>query len=99
MQPEHPVDRAQLGRLDQLRMRDRDREQRALELLFPKRQEVLQGGKVRKQVVVLPRVALQQLMAIGPAIENFRRGQTVAEHLFPEVLRNCTFSVHANLLG
>src|ERR1700761_3152001 len=52
LQPEHPVHRAQLGRLDQLGMRHRDREQRPLQLLFPQRPKILQRAEFREQLVV-----------------------------------------------
>src|SRR5947208_9904540 len=42
MQPEHAVDRAQLGRLDQPGMRDRYRKQRAIQLFLPEGEEILQ---------------------------------------------------------
>ena len=41
VQPEHAVDGVQFGRLDQFRVRDGDRKQRAFELCFPEREEVL----------------------------------------------------------
>ena len=58
MQPEHAVDGAQFGRLDQLGMRHRHREQRAIEFLLPENQKVLQRRKLRKQIVVLPDIGL-----------------------------------------
>jgi hypothetical protein len=70
MQPELAVDRLELGRLDQLAMRHLHRMQRPFELLLPERQEALQLGKFRKQIVGLPDIRLQQPMVIGPPIQN-----------------------------
>ena len=41
VQPEHAVDGVQFGRLDQFGVRDGNRKQRAFELCFPEREEVL----------------------------------------------------------
>src|ERR1700690_3499332 len=60
VQPEFTVDRLQLGRLDQLAMRDLHRVQRAFQLLLPELQKLLQLRKFREQVVSLPDVGLQQ---------------------------------------
>jgi len=60
MQSKDAVDGVQFGRLDQLGMRDGDGEQGAVELLLPKRKKVLQRRKIRKQIVVLPDLGLQQ---------------------------------------
>src|SRR6185437_13925016 len=48
MQPELAVDRLELGRLDQLAMRDLHRVQRTFELVLPERQEAHQLGKFWK---------------------------------------------------
>ena len=58
MQPEHAIDGAQFGRLDQLGMRDRDRVQRTVERFFPEGEKILQRGDFRKQIVILPDVGL-----------------------------------------
>ena len=60
VQAEFPVDRLELGRLDQFAMRHAHGMQRPLKLLHPKRQEAMQLGKFGKQIVVLPDVGLQQ---------------------------------------
>src|SRR4051812_30115420 len=60
MQPEHPVDRAQFGGLDQPGMRDRDGKQRAIKLFLPEGEEILQRREFRKQIVILPDIGLQQ---------------------------------------
>src|SRR5258705_12061958 len=60
MQPEHAVDGAQFGRLDQLGMRNGDGEQRSVELFLPEGEKVLQGREIRKQIVILPDVSLQK---------------------------------------
>ena len=60
VQPEHAVDGAQFGRLDQLGMRNGDGEQRAFELLLPEREKILQRRKFREQILILPDIGLQQ---------------------------------------
>ena len=60
VQPELAVDRADFGRLDQPRMRNRHRMQRALELLQPEIEEFVQHRKIRAEIVVLPDISLKQ---------------------------------------
>lgn len=88
MQPEYAVHRAQLGGLDQLGMRHRDRVERAVELLLPECQEILQRRKFRKHVVVLPDIGLEQRRMIRHPIENLCRRQSVSQHLLPEIVGN-----------
>jgi hypothetical protein len=97
MQPEHAVDGAQLGRLDQLGMGDGDGEQGSLELLLPEREKILQRRKIRKQILILPDVSLQQRGVIRHPIENLRRRQPITQHLFPEIVGNANPRDHANL--
>src|SRR5450759_1504927 len=52
MQPEHAVDGPQLGRLDQLGVRNGDGVERAFELLLPEEKKILQRRKIRKQIVI-----------------------------------------------
>src|SRR5438270_7246116 len=52
VQPEHAVDGAQFGRLDQLGMRNGDSEQRAFELFLPEGEKVLQRREIREQIVI-----------------------------------------------
>ena len=59
-------------------MRDGDGKQRAVELLFPEREEILQRREIWKQIVVLPDVSLQQPLTIRTAIDYFRYCQSVA---------------------
>ena len=68
VEAEFAVDCFELGRLDELAMRHLHRVQRALKLFLPEVQELLQFGELRKQVVVLPDVALEQLLMIRPAV-------------------------------
>src|SRR5262249_54230308 len=77
VQPKHAIDRLEIRRLDQARMRDDDRVQRPLELLLPEGEKLLQLRKFRKQIVVLPDIALQQPLLIGPAVNDLRRRQAV----------------------
>ena len=57
---QHRVDRADLGRLDQPRMRHGDRVQRAFQSLQPEIKELVERRKCRAQIVPLPDIALQQ---------------------------------------
>src|SRR4051794_27292283 len=50
VQPEHALDGAQFGRLDELAMRYRDREQRTVERFFPKAKEISQRREFRKKI-------------------------------------------------
>src|SRR5258708_12064253 len=50
MQPEHAVDGAQFGGLDQLGMRDRDGEQRAFALLLPQPEKVPQHPQIPEPI-------------------------------------------------
>src|SRR4051812_42119895 len=103
MQPEHAVDGAQFGRLDQLGMRHSNREQRTFQPGFPEGEKILQRREIREQVVVLPDIGLQQPVAIRAAVDDFRRGQAVAQDLLAKVLgdfaafRNPNPRDHANL--
>jgi hypothetical protein len=59
VQPELAVDRADLGRLDQTRMRHGDRVQRAFQGLQPEIEEFVERRKYRAEIVILPDIALQ----------------------------------------
>src|SRR5580700_5427125 len=90
MQPEFAVDGADFRRLDQPRVRHRDRVQRALQLLQPEIEEFVELGKVRAEIVVLPDIGLQEPGMIGPPVEDVGGGQAVALELPAEVFRNST---------
>src|SRR5215469_7406512 len=68
VQPELAVDRADLGRLDQPRMRHGDRVQRAFQGLQPEIEEFVERRKYRAEIVILPNIALQQPRVIGPPV-------------------------------
>src|SRR5258708_9165498 len=85
MQAKFAVDRAQLGRLDQARVRDDHRVQRSLELFEPERQKPIEHRKPRTEVVVLPDIRLQERRMIGQSIENLRGREAVALDLAAEV--------------
>src|SRR5215475_1953003 len=88
VQAELAVDGAHLGRLDQARMGDRHRMQRALERALPEQQELLQHRERRTEVVFLPDVALQQPGMVRAPIEDMRGGETVALELLHEIRRS-----------
>jgi len=72
MQPGDFPHRADLVGPDQADAGDADRMQRAVERLLPEVEELLQGGKFRGEVIVLPDVGLQQGVAIGQPVNDFR---------------------------
>src|ERR1700732_1717583 len=84
---QHPVDGAQLGGLDQPRMRDRDRMKGAFELGLPEFQEAVQNWELRAQIVVLPDIGLQKARMVRHAVGYVGRGQAVTADLLDEVLR------------
>ena len=86
MQPEFAVDRLELGRLDQLAVRDLNRVQRPFELLLPELEESLQFGEFGKQVVVLPDIGLQQPVMVRAPVQDMRRRQPIAADLLPKIL-------------
>ena len=92
MQPEDPVHGAQFGRLNQFGVHDGDRKQWALELFLPEGEEVLQRREIRKQIVVLPDVSLQQPGTIRTAINDFRCCQSVAKTCFLKSMETVSFS-------
>src|ERR1700730_10840034 len=94
LQPELAIDGADLGRLDQARMRHRHRVQRALELLQPEIEELVELGKGRAEVVILPDISLQQPGVIGPPVEDVGRRQSVAFKLAAKLLRTPILRIH-----
>ena len=86
MEPEFPVDRLELRRLDQLAVCDAHRMQWPPELLHPERQKALQLGKFGKEIVVLPNVRLQQPAMVGTPIQDVRGRQAIATDLSTEIL-------------
>src|SRR5262245_48433639 len=86
MQPEFPVDCLELGRLDELAMRDAHRMQWPFKLFHPERQETLQLGKFGKEIVVLPDVGLQKPAMIGTPIQNVRGRKAITTDLLTEIL-------------
>src|SRR5262245_27346640 len=85
VQAELAVDGAHLGRLDQARMGDRHRMQRAFERALPEQQELLQHRERRTEVVFLPDVALQQPGMIRPPVEDVRSSEAVALKLLLDI--------------
>src|SRR5689334_641782 len=81
MQPKLAVHGADLGRLDQAGMRDRDRVQGTLELLQPEAEKAVEDRELGAQIVVLPHIGLQQRRVIGHPVENVGRSQAIALEL------------------
>ena len=69
-------------------MRHRDRVQWSFQLLLPERQETLQFGEVRAEIVVLPDIALQQPGMIRAPVEDMGGSQPVAGDLLLKVDRH-----------
>src|SRR5439155_19527555 len=81
MQTKFAVDCAQLGGLDQPRMRDNHRVQGSLELFEPKRQKAIEHREPGTQVVVLPDIRLEERGMVGEPIEDLRGREAVALEL------------------
>src|SRR6516225_3922970 len=60
------------------------RVERTVELLLPEGEEILQRRELRKQIVILPDVGLQQRGMIRHAIEDMCRRQPVRQDLLPK---------------
>ena len=84
MQPEHAVDEVELGRRDQPAMRHPHAIERAVKIGLPEIEKVDELGKARREIVVLPDIALQQRLMIRKAVDDFRRGQSEAFELTTE---------------
>src|ERR1700736_2894057 len=87
MQPKFAVERFNLGRLDELRMSHHHAMQRPIELFLPERQEFDQDRKIRRKVVVLPDIGLQQTRVIRQMIENTRGGKPISRELLDKIWR------------
>ena len=80
MQAEHAVDAGPFRRLKQPVMRHAHRMQRAFQLALPEIQKLLEAGKERRQVVILPDELLQQLGMVGHVVVKLEGyGLTTAE--------------------
>src|SRR5215469_9237248 len=86
MQPKLAVDRSDLGRPDQPRMRDGDRVQRPFKGLQPEIEELVERRKGRAEIVILPDIGLQEPGMIRPPIENIRCRQPIALKLLTKDL-------------
>src|SRR3954470_18688921 len=84
-------------------MGDGDGKQRTFQPGFPEGEKILQRREIREQVEVLPDISLQQPVTIRAAIDDFRRGQAVAQELLAKAIgdfaafRNPNPRDHANL--
>ena len=67
--------------------------QRALELLLPELQKLVQLGEFGKQIVGLPEIGLQQPAMIGTPIQDVRRGQAVTLDLLDEIAETIESSI------
>src|SRR6185436_14071692 len=92
IQAEQSVDQLPFRGLDEVGVRNTHRMQGTLQFALPEFQELLQAGKQRRQVVVLPDKLLQQLGMVGHMVVDFRRRQAVALELHQEILAD-----HASL--
>src|SRR5579872_756840 len=94
MQHEFLSDGAELGGADEAAMGDAHGMERPFELFAPECQELHQDRELRRDVVVLPNVALQQRGMIRQAVKNFRGRQAEAFELPHEITR-CNASRHS----
>jgi hypothetical protein len=78
MQAELAFDKAELGRSDQPAMGDADAVERALQISRPEIEKVSELGEARREIVILPDIALQKLRMVGKAIEDLGGGQREA---------------------
>src|SRR5215472_3180600 len=88
MQPKLAVDRSDLGRPDQPRMRDGDRVQRPFKGLQPEIEELVERRKGRAEIVILPDIGLQEPGMIRPPVENIGSRQPIALELSAKILRH-----------
>ncbi len=77
-------------------MRDGNLEKFPIQRGFPEMQEFLQNREARRDIQILPDIALQQGRMVGQVVENFGGGQPIILELFVEVAN--TFNVHRLIL-
>ena len=77
MQVEAGVGDLQARDLEQAAGADLDRVQAAYQVALPEVEESSQDGEMRRQVVVLPEVGLEQGWMVGQMVENLCRGEPV----------------------
>ena len=58
---------------------------RAVQVASPKVQESMQLGKLRRDIVFLPDIALQKVPVIGHSVDDLCCGQTITEKLLLDV--------------
>src|SRR5208283_3116345 len=87
MKAEFRAQRLDLGRLDELRMADHNAIQRPFKLFLPERQEFDQNRKIRRDIIVLPDIGLQQAGMIWQMIKNLRRCKPISGELLDKIRR------------
>src|SRR6185369_2167550 len=75
------ADIAHFGRSDEAAMSDPDGGERAIKVMCPEIQEFDETGKSWSKVVVLPDEGLQDVVEIGQAIHDLRRGKAPTTQL------------------
>ncbi len=88
VEQEHAIHGLELSRLDEPRMRYPHGIERTVKLLCPEREKIVQRGKFREQIVILPDVGLKDRTMIRHPIEDLGSGESVAQNLFAKVVRN-----------
>jgi hypothetical protein len=73
--------RVEFTGLDQPRLHHPHRMQRPVQILDPEIEEPAQFRKIRGQVVLLPDVALQEVLVVGHPVDDLCRGEPVALEL------------------
>src|SRR5262245_45039463 len=84
MEQELAIHEAEVTRRDQSPVRDSNAVERAVEIGIPEVEKVDEFGEARREVVVLPDIALQKLGMVGQAVEYFCCGQREALELASE---------------
>src|SRR5829696_3399703 len=85
VEPELAVDGPQVGWPEQGLVGDPHAVERTLEIGAPERQELVELGKARGQVILLPDKLLQDRAVVGHAVQNAGRGQAIALELTSKV--------------
>ena len=75
MNPEFAADVAQLGGLDQARMRQPYRMQCRFDVLHPMIKETVNARKTRRKIKCLPGEGLEKVRVVRHPVENFRCSQ------------------------
>src|SRR5918998_410004 len=88
VQGDDPVDGLELRRLDKARVCHRNGVERPMKLADPKVEELVEDGKLRSEVVLLPDEGLQERGVVRHPVQDVGGRQAVALELPDEILRD-----------